>query len=198
MSEEDIDMLGPDGQGAKVDRDRRAPRFSWTPAYETTFFRSLCESVQLGLRENSSFKAEAWERAAQALQDSHGAYPTKNHLINKSDNARKRFRLWRGLREDPEFSYNSKTRTVTATEDAWKAHIDVRTPINCFLNVSGDFLHFQFQVSHFVFAFGGYILTDISVNHCHEPYVAAHLTMKISWRRCIPMSLALEEPRSEL
>ncbi|KAH7171276.1 Myb/SANT-like DNA-binding domain-containing protein [Dactylonectria macrodidyma] len=131
MSEDDGDVLGPDGQAtaARVDRDRRAPRFSWTPAYEATFFRSLCESVQLGLRENSSFKAEAWERAAQALQESHGAYPTKSHLINKSDNARKRFRLWRGLREDPEFLYNPVARTVTATEEAWTAHIE-REPLS--------------------------------------------------------------------
>ncbi|KAM3519763.1 hypothetical protein NHJ13051_007295 [Beauveria bassiana] len=130
MSEDDVDMLAVDGQGSgKVDRDRRAPRFSWTPAYEATFFRSLCESVQLGLRENSSFKAEAWERAAQALQESHGASPTKNHLINKSDNARKRFRLWRGLREDPDFVYNPKARTVTATEEAWRAHIE-REPLS--------------------------------------------------------------------
>jgi hypothetical protein len=131
MSEDDGDVvLGPDGQApTRVDRDRRAPRFSWTPAYEATFFRSLCESVQLGLRENSSFKAEAWERAAQALQESHGAYPTKSHLINKSDNARKRFRLWRGLREDAEFLYNPVTRTVTATEEAWTAHIEVNIPL---------------------------------------------------------------------
>ncbi|KAG6003924.1 hypothetical protein E4U21_001602 [Claviceps maximensis] len=131
MSEDDTDMLGPDGQGSstRVDRDRRAPRFSWTPAYETTFFRSLCASVQLGLRENSSFKAEAWERAAQALQECHGAYPAKSHLINKSDNARKRFRLWRGLREDPDFAYNPVSKTVTATEDAWKAHIE-REPLS--------------------------------------------------------------------
>ncbi|KAM0561351.1 hypothetical protein ACHAPJ_003230 [Fusarium lateritium] len=130
MSEDDADVLGPDGQApARVDRDRRAPRFSWTPAYEATFFRSLCESVQLGLRENSSFKAEAWERAALALQESHGAYPAKSHLINKSDNARKRFRLWRGLREDPEFVYNPVSRTVTATEEAWAAHIE-REPLS--------------------------------------------------------------------
>lgn len=128
MSEDDIDNLGADGpvNPVRIDRDRRAPRFSWTPSYETTFFRSLCESVQLGLRENSSFKAEAWERAAQALQATHGAYPAKSHLINKSDNARKRFRLWRGLREDPEFMYDPIMRTVTATEDAWKAHIEVQ------------------------------------------------------------------------
>ncbi|KAF5020225.1 hypothetical protein F66182_7742 [Fusarium sp. NRRL 66182] len=132
MSDEDADVLGPDGQPpARVDRDRRAPRFSWTPAYEATFFRSLCESVSLGLRENSSFKAEAWERAALALQESHGAYPAKSHLINKSDNARKRFRLWRGLREDPEFVYNPVSRTVTATEEAWAAHIEVNnTPFD--------------------------------------------------------------------
>ncbi|KAI9172620.1 L10-interacting MYB domain-containing protein [Paramyrothecium foliicola] len=131
MSEEDLDVLGPEGQGsaARVDRDRRAPRFSWTPAYEATFFRSLCESVQLGLRENSSFKAEAWERAAQALQESHAALPAKSHLINKSDNARKRFRLWRGLREDPDFVYSPTTRTVTATEEAWAAHIE-REPLS--------------------------------------------------------------------
>lgn len=125
MSEDDVDMLNPEQGSASVDRDRRAPRFSWTPAYEATFFRSLCESVQLGLRENSSFKAEAWERAAQALQESHGAVPAKSHLINKSDNARKRFRLWRGLREDPDFTYNQLTRTVSASEEAWRAHIEV-------------------------------------------------------------------------
>jgi hypothetical protein len=62
------------------------------------------------------------------LQESHGAYPAKSHLINKSDNARKRFRLWRGLREDPEFVYNQVTRTVTATEEAWSAHIEVNNP----------------------------------------------------------------------
>jgi Myb/SANT-like DNA-binding domain len=130
MSEDDVDVMGVEAQGnpARVDRDRRAPRFSWTPAYEATFFRSLCESVNLGLRENSSFKAEAWERAAQALQATHGAYPAKSHLINKSDNARKRFRLWRGLREDPEFIYNPHARTVTATEEAWRAHIEVSRP----------------------------------------------------------------------
>ncbi|KAH8168663.1 myb/SANT-like DNA-binding domain-containing protein [Sarocladium implicatum] len=130
MSDDEMDTLGPEGQGsARVDRDRRAPRFSWTPAYEATFFRSLCDSVQLGLRENSSFKAEAWERAMQALQETHGAHPAKSHLINKSDNARKRFRLWRGLREDPEFVYNPVARTVSASEDAWKAHIE-REPLS--------------------------------------------------------------------
>lgn len=129
MSEDDIDALTADANGApRVDRDRRAPRFSWTPAYEATFFRSLCESVQLGLRENSSFKSEAWERAAAALQATHGAFPAKSHLINKSDNARKRFRLWRGLREDPEFLYNPVAKTVTATEEAWRQHIEVSQP----------------------------------------------------------------------
>lgn len=131
MSEDDIDPIGADAAGVipRLDRDRRAPRFSWTPSYEATFFQSLCESVSLGLRENSSFKAEAWERAANALQATHGAYPTKSHLINKSDNARKRFRLWRGLREDPEFVYNHVTKTVSATEEAWRAHIE-REPLS--------------------------------------------------------------------
>ncbi|OLN87571.1 L10-interacting MYB domain-containing protein [Colletotrichum chlorophyti] len=115
---------GLSGTAAAADRDKRAPRFSWTPAYETTFFRSLCDSVQLGLRENHSFKADAWDRAATALREKHGAYPTKSHLVNKSDNARKKFRLWRGLREDPEFLYNPTTRTVTASEEAWKSHIE--------------------------------------------------------------------------
>ncbi|KAF6823730.1 hypothetical protein CPLU01_11270 [Colletotrichum plurivorum] len=122
----DDEFPGPDGAGSAggADRDKRAPRFSWTPAYEATFFRSLCDSVQLGLRENHSFKADAWDRAAIALREKHGAYPAKSHLVNKSDNARKKFRLWRGLREDPEFLYNPSTRTVTASEEAWKAHIE--------------------------------------------------------------------------
>lgn len=111
-----------------TDRDKRAPRFSWTPDYEATFFRSLCESVRLGLRENHSFKVEAWDRAATALREKHGAYPTKSHLVNKSDNARKKFRLWRGLREDADFVYNPTSKTVTATEEAWKAHIEVSSP----------------------------------------------------------------------
>ncbi|EOO01331.1 hypothetical protein UCRPA7_3172 [Phaeoacremonium minimum UCRPA7] len=126
----DDEFASPDVSRAHHDpnhtpNSRKGPRFSWTPAYEATFFRSLCESVQLGLKDNHSFKQEAWERAAQALQERHGAYPNKGHLINKSDNARKKFRLWRGLREDPEFLYNPATRIVTASEEAWRAHIEV-------------------------------------------------------------------------
>jgi hypothetical protein len=103
----------------------RGPRFSWNSAFEAIFFKSLCDSVQLGLREGTIFKPEAWERAAQALNEQ-GAFPNKNHLINKSDNARKKFRLWRGLREDPEFYYDENSKTVTATEDTWRRHIEVR------------------------------------------------------------------------
>lgn len=136
MSEDDVDALVADGQPSpQPGRDRRPPRFSWTPSFEATFFRSLCDSVQLGLRENNSFKAEAWERAAQVLQDCHGAFPAKSHLINKSDNARKRFRLWRGLREDPDFLYNASTRSVTATDEAWRRHIEAsfgKEPISSF------------------------------------------------------------------
>lgn len=105
---------------------RKGPRFSWTSAYEATFFRSLCESVKMGLKDNHSFKPEAWDRACTALAERHNAYPNKGHLINKSDNARKKFRLWRGLREDPEFLYNPTTKTVTASEEAWRTHIEVR------------------------------------------------------------------------
>ncbi|KAI0127145.1 Myb/SANT-like DNA-binding domain-containing protein [Xylariales sp. AK1849] len=109
--------------------DRRTPRFSWNLQYEDTFFRSLCEAMQLGFKENHSFKAGAWERAAVALRDKHGQYPEKSHLINKADNARKKFRMWRGLREDPEFLYNPNTRMVTASEEAWKRHFE-REPLS--------------------------------------------------------------------
>lgn len=114
---------------------RKGPRFSWTPQFETTFFRSLCDSVNRGLKDNHSFKSEAWDRACQALAERHQAYPNKGHLINKSDNARKKFRLWRGLREDPEFLYNPKSRTVTASEEAWRVHIEVSIKASLFLLV---------------------------------------------------------------
>lgn len=114
---------------------RKGPRFSWTPQFETTFFRSLCDSVNLGLKDNHSFKSEAWDRACQALAERHQAYPNKGHLINKSDNARKKFRLWRGLREDPDFLYNPKSRTVTASEEAWRTHIEVSLQFPPFLDV---------------------------------------------------------------
>ncbi|KAH8882889.1 hypothetical protein GQ53DRAFT_753214 [Thozetella sp. PMI_491] len=103
---------------------QRSPRFAWNLQYEDTFFRSLCESVSQGLREGSTFKAEAWDRAIRAIINKHNAFPTKSHLINKSDNARKKFRLWRGLREDPEFRYNEQTRIVTASEEAWKRRME--------------------------------------------------------------------------
>jgi hypothetical protein len=153
MSEDDIDTTLDANGAPRVDRDRRAPRFSWTPAYEATFFRSLCESVQLGLRENSSFKSEAWERAAAALQATHGAFPAKSHLINKSDNARKRFRLWRGLREDPEFLYNPVAKTVTATEEAWRQHIEVSMYARCAkleadLNIRGNLCRGRCEDDH--------------------------------------------------
>ncbi|KAI0442944.1 Myb/SANT-like DNA-binding domain-containing protein [Xylaria telfairii] len=104
--------------------DRRTPRFSWNQAYEDTFFRSLCESMQLGYKDSHNFKAGAWERAAVALRDRHGAYPEKSHLINKADNARKKFRMWRGLREDPDFLYNPNTHMVTASEETWSRHFE--------------------------------------------------------------------------
>ncbi|KAK0620800.1 Myb/SANT-like DNA-binding domain-containing protein [Immersiella caudata] len=124
MSDEDYTTAGGANNSNHTPGKHRGPRFSWTPAYEATFFRSLVESTHLNLREGSTFKQEAWDRAIQALIEQHNAYPNKNHLINKSDNARKKFRLWRGLRENPEFHYDRATRMVTASEDAWKRHIE--------------------------------------------------------------------------
>ncbi|KAI2774513.1 Myb/SANT-like DNA-binding domain-containing protein [Daldinia loculata] len=122
MSDDDIEITS--SRSSRRNADRRTPRFSWNLAYEETFFRSLCESMQMGYKENHSFKSGAWERAAIALRDKHGAYPEKSHLINKADNARKKFRMWRGLREDPEFLYNPTTRMVTASEEAWRRHFE--------------------------------------------------------------------------
>ncbi|KAF3065898.1 hypothetical protein GL218_09259 [Daldinia childiae] len=122
MSDDDIEITA--SRSSRRNADRRTPRFSWNLAYEETFFRSLCESMQMGYKENHSFKSGAWERAAIALRDKHGAYPEKSHLINKADNARKKFRMWRGLREDPEFLYNPTTRMVTASEEAWRRHFE--------------------------------------------------------------------------
>lgn len=127
-SAEALQGAGHPGSGSgrhHTPNQRKGPRFSWTPAFEATFFRSLCESVKIGLKDNHSFKSEAWDRACTALANTHNAYPNKGHLINKSDNARKKFRLWRGLREDPEFLYNPNTKTVTASEEAWRSHIEV-------------------------------------------------------------------------
>jgi len=126
MSDEDYTTAGGANTSNHTPGKHRGPRFSWTPAYEATFFRSLVESTHLNLREGSTFKQEAWDRAIQALIEQHNAFAHKNHLINKSDNARKKFRLWRGLRENPEFHYDRSTRMVTASEDAWKRHIEVR------------------------------------------------------------------------
>ncbi|KAI1497745.1 Myb/SANT-like DNA-binding domain-containing protein [Biscogniauxia marginata] len=123
MSDEDVEITSA-RTSSRRNADRRTPRFSWNLAYEETFFRSLCESMQMGYKENHSFKSGAWERAAIALRDKHGAYPEKSHLINKADNARKKFRMWRGLREDPEFLYNPSTRMVTASEEAWRRHFE--------------------------------------------------------------------------
>ncbi|KAH8165995.1 hypothetical protein CIB48_g2254 [Xylaria polymorpha] len=132
MADEDATAAGTATTGTTMtmrassrrNADRRTPRFSWNLAYEDTFFRSLCESMQLGYKDSHNFKAGAWERAAVALRDRHGAYPEKSHLINKADNARKKFRMWRGLREDPDFLYNPNTRMVTASEEAWSRHFE--------------------------------------------------------------------------
>lgn len=127
MSDEDFSAAGGGTGRVAGPGKHRGPRFTWNPQYEATFFRSLCESVSLGLRDGSTFKPEAWEHAMAALIEKHNAYANKGHLINKTDNARKKYRLWRGLREDPEFYYNPQTRTVTATDDAWSRHLQVRS-----------------------------------------------------------------------
>ena len=128
MSDDDYSGYGQGGAvGLGSASKQRGPRFAWTLQYEDTFFRSLCDSATTGgLREGSTFKSEAWDRAIRAINTKHNAYPSKSHLINKSDNARKKFRLWRGLREDPEFQFNEHTRTVTASDEAWSRKIAVR------------------------------------------------------------------------
>ena len=75
MSADDFSSaMGPPPAGDNATpQQRKGPRFSWTPAYEATFFRSLCESVSLGLKDNHSFKQEAWDRAMHALKERHGA-----------------------------------------------------------------------------------------------------------------------------
>lgn len=112
--EEHLRVLGP---------WEKKPRFSWTQQFEETFFQSLCQSVKMNLRENMSFKPKAWNRALAALREQ-GAFPTKAHLINKTDNARKKFRLWRGLVENPQFHYDATTRQINGTEEAWAAHLE--------------------------------------------------------------------------
>ncbi|CAK7217586.1 hypothetical protein SBRCBS47491_003209 [Sporothrix bragantina] len=123
MSEDESPSRDPHAVPAALLPWQKKPRFSWTPAYETTFFQSLCQSVQLGLRENMSFKPEAWNRALAMLREQ-GAYPTKSHLINKTDNARKKFRLWRGLMENPQFTFDPTTRIIKGSEEAWTAHLE--------------------------------------------------------------------------
>ncbi|CAK7210835.1 hypothetical protein SCUCBS95973_000924 [Sporothrix curviconia] len=123
MSEDESPQSGPLSVPVALLPWQKKPRFSWTPAYETTFFQSLCQSVQLGLRENTSFKPEAWNRALAMLREQ-GAYPTKSHLVNKTDNARKKFRLWRGLMENPQFTFDPATRIIKGSEEAWTAHLE--------------------------------------------------------------------------
>ncbi|KAL5614655.1 hypothetical protein BROUX41_004753 [Berkeleyomyces rouxiae] len=112
-----MSVLGPSFQ--------RAPRVSWTPAYEETFFRSLRDSVRKGLRDNTTgaLKSEAWAQAAHDLRATHGVQLEKNHLKNKADNARKRFKAWRGLRDNPAFQYNETNATVAASDEAWEEHL---------------------------------------------------------------------------
>ena len=142
MSDEDFSVAGGGGRASGPGK-HRGPRFTWNPQFEATFFRSLCESVSLGLRDGSTFKPEAWDRATQALVEKHNAYANKGHLINKTDNARKKYRLWRGLREDPEFYYNVQTRTVTAGEDAWARHLQVGRYARELLPVETDFVSLE-------------------------------------------------------
>jgi hypothetical protein len=155
----------------------RGPRFTWNAQYEATFFRSLCESVSLGLRDGSTFKPQAWDRAMQALVDKHSAYANKSHLINKTDNARKKYRLWRGLREDPEFYYNAQTRTVSATDDAWSRHLQVGQT----LKLSRD---------------DSLTLFVLRKNHSPAPSAPAPSSTRSSTRSCFPTSSAPAAPPS--
>lgn len=180
MSEEDFSNAAGANGTSHMPGKHRGPRFSWTPAYEATFFRSLCESVHLGLREGSTFKQEAWERAISCLIKHHNAFAHKNHLINKSDNARKKFRLWRGLREDPEFRYDRTTRTVTASEDAWRRHIEVCRLEHQTLRLAATEPYDARRKSRF-----------------RAPSKAGRSNTKTSTRSCFPMSLAPAAPPSD-
>jgi hypothetical protein len=103
------------------------PRFQWLEAYELTFFQSLVDSIHDGLRPESLLKPEAWRRAMKALQDTHDITITKSQLANKYDNTKKKFRVWRALREEPGFGYDLATGCVTAPDQVWDAYLEVNT-----------------------------------------------------------------------
>jgi len=100
------------------------PRFQWLEAYELTFFQSLVDSIHDGLRPESLLKPEAWRRAMKALQDTHDITITKSQLANKYDNTKKKFRVWRALREEPGFGYDLATGCVTAPDQVWDAYLE--------------------------------------------------------------------------
>jgi hypothetical protein len=99
-------------------------RFQWLAAYELTF-QSLVDSIHDGLRADSSLKQEAWNRASKALRDVHGITVLKPQLMNKYDNAKKKFRVWRTLREQSGFGYDQDTKCITAPDHVWDAYIKV-------------------------------------------------------------------------
>ena len=206
MSDDPFPASGPGaGPPALAPGKHRGPRFSWNTAIETTFFNSLCESVNLGLREGNTFKPEAWDRALQAIITHHGALANKGHLINKSDNARKKFRLWRGLREDPEFHYDVMTRTVNASEEAWARHLQVRLcyvglchVMSCqVLSCPVMSCHAGIPLPHPIFL--TLILSPLLIrwNHSLAPFVADPLNMKPYTRSCFPMSSAPAVPPND-
>ena len=108
------------------------PRFQWVEAYELTFFQSLVDSIHDGLRPESLLKPEAWRRAMKALQDTHEIAVTKSQLANKYDNTKKKFRVWRALREQSGFSYDPTTGRVTAPDHAWDAYLEVNRDLSIF------------------------------------------------------------------
>ena len=117
----------------------RRQRFQWLPAYELTFFQSLVDSINDGLRADSSLKQEAWNRASKALKDAHGITVSKPQLMNKYDNAKKKYRVWRALREQSGFGYDPDTKCITAPDHVWDAYIKVSRDLPIALFLSSKF-----------------------------------------------------------
>src|SRR5438046_1462650 len=49
----------------------------------------------------------------------------KLQLINKYDNAKKKFRIWRVLKEQSSFRYDPDTQCITAPDHVWEAYLEV-------------------------------------------------------------------------
>ncbi|KAG9409703.1 hypothetical protein AC1031_020016 [Aphanomyces cochlioides] len=106
---------------ASKDSDRAA----WDADKDEFLVISLQEQADQGKRADSGFKWEAWKQITMQFNERFQVNYLMSKLKSRLDTLKKDYKDFKFLKENSGFGWNDELEIPTASDDVWKAVIEV-------------------------------------------------------------------------